>query len=533
MGYKAHQFRVATRKQFAEALYAFLENAGWTLHDTGGGVKAQAYLSVSGQPANGTSVTLGSNVYTFKSALTPTEGQVLIGGSTAETLDNLKLAVNRTDPGTNDGVKYKIAAAHPDCQATTNTDTTQYFEQFVEGQGTIVVSNTWAACSWPWSFVNYGTAAWRVYTSCGESGDEPPGYVYLWDNHQSNGIFVRAYQYWDAAAHTGTRRAYWNNNETYTMIGEFNSSYDCLIAGDKDLVYLNSHILSTGNQTYAQATMFGHLPGRFHPEITRTTDAISNGSNVNVPVVSSAGFVVGQEIQILGVTEGCEKITVSSIPDTEHIIFETIAGTYATGAYLGMPASVFGWYSGNATYFNPCSYMRDTGLTVSTSGYSPSPLSPMYTWNQTQEKRYMATHLYMAVNGYCNIGHYGDNFICVRLSTTNDVAIKNEDGSTPFTGTVTSATSLSMTDNDRSWEVNELVGKFVILTANAGIGQVRKITANDATSITIGSAWITNPDSQTAYKIADTVFRGLHYSYTSAQMGCIRLDEDSVPTLPT
>lgn len=61
---------------------------------------------------DGDTVTIGNKTYTFKGALTPTEGQVLIDGSADNGLQNLIWAINRTDPGAKDGVKYKIAAAH-------------------------------------------------------------------------------------------------------------------------------------------------------------------------------------------------------------------------------------------------------------------------------------------------------------------------------------------------------------------------------------------------------------------------------------
>jgi len=78
-------------------------------------------------------VTVGTKTYTFKTTLTPTEGEVLIGDTAAETLDNLKLAINRTDPETNDGVKYKVAAAHTTIEATTNTDTVQTVQALTAG----------------------------------------------------------------------------------------------------------------------------------------------------------------------------------------------------------------------------------------------------------------------------------------------------------------------------------------------------------------------------------------------------------------
>ncbi len=75
-------------------------------------------------PADGETVTLGNKFYTAKTALTPTEGEVLIGGTAAAFLDNLKAAFNHT--GTPD-TDYSCAAAHTQLTATTNSDTAQVF----------------------------------------------------------------------------------------------------------------------------------------------------------------------------------------------------------------------------------------------------------------------------------------------------------------------------------------------------------------------------------------------------------------------
>lgn len=103
---------------------------------TGGviGVKATATVTSSGVNVTaGDTITINTKTYTFRSDAPDAEGEVLIGGSAAETLDNLKLAVNRTDPTTNDGVKYKIAAAHTTVAATTNADASQVLEALAEG----------------------------------------------------------------------------------------------------------------------------------------------------------------------------------------------------------------------------------------------------------------------------------------------------------------------------------------------------------------------------------------------------------------
>jgi len=81
-------------------------------------------------PSDGDSVTIGSKIYTFKTTLTPTDGEVLIGISAATALDNLRAAINHTGtPGTD----YSCAEAHPTVIATTNTDTTQIVAAITKG----------------------------------------------------------------------------------------------------------------------------------------------------------------------------------------------------------------------------------------------------------------------------------------------------------------------------------------------------------------------------------------------------------------
>ncbi len=59
-------------------------------------------------------ITIGGVTYTFKAALTPAEGEVLIGASSDVTMTHLKDAVNHTGtPGTD----YSVAASNPDVVA--------------------------------------------------------------------------------------------------------------------------------------------------------------------------------------------------------------------------------------------------------------------------------------------------------------------------------------------------------------------------------------------------------------------------------
>lgn len=64
--------------------------------------------------SNNNTVTIGSKIYTFKTSLSPAEGEVLIGADADASLLNLIRAINHS--GTPD-TDYKCAAAHPEVSA--------------------------------------------------------------------------------------------------------------------------------------------------------------------------------------------------------------------------------------------------------------------------------------------------------------------------------------------------------------------------------------------------------------------------------
>lgn len=77
-------------------------------------------LSTGTTPTDGDTFTLGAKTYTAKTTLTPTEGQILIGGSAAAFLLNCARAIN--DSGT-DGTHYSAAAQNPDFSAAATVTT--------------------------------------------------------------------------------------------------------------------------------------------------------------------------------------------------------------------------------------------------------------------------------------------------------------------------------------------------------------------------------------------------------------------------
>ncbi|MBU1621894.1 MAG: hypothetical protein KKF27_20815 [Gammaproteobacteria bacterium] len=89
-------------------------------------------------------------------------------------------------------------------------------------------------------------------------------------------------------------------------------------------------------------------------------------------------------------------------------------------------------------------------------------------------------------------------------------------------GTATSGAATSLTDTGKSWTVDALIGMYVTIYDGTGAGQLRAITDNTATAITVAT-WTTNPDSTSQYKILDfsespVVERLSHVSYIGTNM---------------
>lgn len=106
--------------------------------------------------SDGETVTIGSTVYRFKDTMAQAY-DVKIGASAAETLDNLKAAINASGtPGTE---YFAGTLAHPTVVATTNTDTTQKVVARIPGTAanTAATTETSAHLSWADTTLGGGT----------------------------------------------------------------------------------------------------------------------------------------------------------------------------------------------------------------------------------------------------------------------------------------------------------------------------------------------------------------------------------------
>ena len=85
-------------------------------------------------------------------------------------------------------------------------------------------------------------------------------------------------------------------------------------------------------------------------------------------------------------------------------------------------------------------------------------------------------------------------------------------------GTATAGASTTITDSGKSWTVNAYANQIVKITGGTGSGQVRNITSNTATALTVSDAWRTNPDATSTYQIIDAFARKGFVSKITSQM---------------
>lgn len=68
------------------------------------------------------------------------------------------------------------------------------------------------------------------------------------------------------------------------------------------------------------------------------------------------------------------------------------------------------------------------------------------------------------------------------------------------TGTATAGTSTTLTNSAKAWATNQWANSQVRITGGTGAGQVRSITSNTGTALTV-PAWTTTPDATSTYSI--------------------------------
>lgn len=70
-------------------------------------------------------------------------------------------------------------------------------------------------------------------------------------------------------------------------------------------------------------------------------------------------------------------------------------------------------------------------------------------------------------------------------------------------GTATAGGASTLTDSAKAFTTNVHANRALYIVSGTGAGQARRIASNTGTVITVGTAWTTNPDATSVYRITD------------------------------
>ena len=349
-----------------------------------------------------------------------------------------------------------------------------------------------------------------VWKSLGETGNEFPMYLRgQWDNVSDTVEFFQ-YFYWNNTTHAGYQRVGPSGGVTIGV--DDDSSFFIWIYGDKDSVFIVT--LVSG----AYDLFFAGLFNPVYPALGVLQSSVSSGSSVTLTLAAGEAdtFKTGSEYHIIGIgqDEGCERVTVDSInTGSNQITVDALTRGLSAGSMIGdWPRR---WVISNLTNYGEALRYLHEGLgpfTQTNAVYvinlfsygclDPSALTGRYTLTPTRVSE-----------GATYYGYSNNNFMSCAIDSDNEHTLSiNELDS----GTATSGASTTLTDTSQSWASNEYQDKCLIITGGTGVGQIRKISSNTATVLTVSSAFTTTPDATSEYVICD---KGYRY-WASNQRSC-------------
>lgn len=347
-----------------------------------------------------------------------------------------------------------------------------------------------------WTLYDDITATSKVYSSNGETGTEIVGYMHLY--YSGIDIYFYAYLYWNTTTHAGTCEAY-----HYHFLRIYTATQTLYLAGSKDLFFVKT---SYDSGVYYQR-MFGHVPSSYNTKVITTLAANATaGDGVTLTVASSANFIEESEYQIIGLSEGRDKITVATKPDGTHITVQNLPNDYALGASIGVTPMMFvSGYYGSFAY--PICPFDATGTVLLSNAWSFTTfISTGYLDPSYRTDRYILQPISVAENPGSIIGYCSENILYAPSGSGDDLfGVK---AGKPENGEVGSAGNNTLTDGNKAWVVDDHSdnNRSVVITSGMGIGQVRRISGNTGTQLTLTNNWTTNPDITSTYSIVDEVY---------------------------
>lgn len=340
-----------------------------------------------------------------------------------------------------------------------------------------------------------------------------------------NGLYGYMKVSWTTSAITCTAYLYWNNS-THTGYGKAYDAYGYPFSesGTYAWIYANE-------QRFFFVTLIGSTyrvdgAGHFTPftnVFTTLTANASSGSNVQITVANTAGFIAGQKYFIVDNSTGMRDwVQIASINDSTHMTIASLPNSYTSGSGFGTTPIVFvnffyasgtGWVcmqvvSTQMSGSGACLVSSD-GCAIFANLY-PQDTPDNYSHQlNILEPVILVSKNYFAPYIYATIGFADDFVFRTSLSLANEDACLYTDGKLRHDSGTSSGSNGTNTLNDTSknWTTNQFQNKIVYISGGNGSGQIRKISSNTATQLTVSVDWAVTPDSTSTYVIVDEAYR--------------------------
>lgn len=359
---------------------------------------------------------------------------------------------------------------------------------------------------------------YKILRTNGESGAKP--WLYLKVDWSGTNVTLTGYCAWNATTHSTTAVA-------AAIHSTIAPSRNLWMYGNKDWFFLAQD--SSG--TVSVTCMFGHVSTLPADAInTTTTSAISAGSSVVIPVSSSTGFAAGARYQIVDPASGYRQSFTCTGVASGQITADSIASVgYGSGSLVGTHPFVSFYSASLPTFYclNAHRHLYNTAMTTNgtiditetSDARTYRGLSLPYLGFAEKRRFYppIMTEYGASPSSYRYDGTLDDGngliYVCPPLnSTTYGDAFtgasldalylgQSDSGSTTGSNTVT-----TLNDTSKSWSVNALAGKVLVMTSGTEGGQIRKIVSNTATQITVAPDFKVIPVSG-SYVITDYAYR--------------------------
>lgn len=382
-----------------------------------------------------------------------------------------------------------------------------------------------------WTLYDDQTSAgtpYAILSSNGSLSAQMTMYCYL-GMDIANRLQHYFYLDWNNSTHVGVAR---HGSTSYTYLPTLDaSSFDMWTSADEDGFVITTYTSGTYNQI--STCLIVPLHNEAEGELA---SGISSGSNVTITLGSGEadGFKVGVKYQIVGANgEGRDPVVVNAVnTGSNQITVNTISRSYSAGAIVGdLPFkwAIFNSRNSSAMVFalrvdGSGTTAESTYCSVNYNMISDNAIDPDSRTSGDDDMYILyPIMVYDASSSAGVIGIQDPSCLLLRadLATTNSgdtISVGDID-----TGTSSgSNTSTTLNDTSKSWSTDVHANKVVIITAGLGAGQIRVISSNTGTALTISEDWDTTPDATSEYTICEEGWRFFYYNNNAAYQSAVR-----------